>query len=106
MTHKAAIPDIIYTWNGNKRVKVSCNVLCMYFRIVDKQKAEAMILSNKNKLCILKGGKSSPLYLMFSHSSNNKGTHHSRQRSHTIRNAHQDAGIARSNIQMIDIETW
>lgn len=36
--------------------------------------------------------------------SNNHRTHHSRQCSHTIGNAHQDAGIARSNVQMIDIK--
>lgn len=47
----------------------------------------------------------SQLYLVFSQSSNNQGTHHSRQSSHPVRNAHQDAGIARRNIQMIDIKT-
>ncbi len=45
------------------------------------------------------------LYLVFSQGSNNQRTNHSRQRSHPVRNAHQDAGIARSNVQMIDIKT-
>lgn len=45
-------------------------------------------------------------HFVFSQSSNNQGTNHARKRPHPVRNAHQDAGIARSNVQMIDIKTW
>lgn len=44
-------------------------------------------------------------HFVFSQSSDNQGTNHARKRPHPVRNAHQDAGIARSDIQMIDIKT-
>lgn len=46
------------------------------------------------------------MHLIFCQGSNNQRAHHPRKCSYAVRNAHQDAGIARSNIQMVDIKTW
>lgn len=43
-------------------------------------------------------------YLVFGHRTDNKRAHHSRQSTHAVRNTHQDAGVAWSDIQMIDIK--
>lgn len=43
-------------------------------------------------------------YLVFGHCTDNKRAHHPRQRTHAVRNAHQDAGVAWSDVQMIDIK--
>lgn len=44
------------------------------------------------------------LYLVLCHSTNNEWTHHPRQGPHAVRNAHKDAGITWSNIQVIDVK--
>lgn len=43
-------------------------------------------------------------HLVFGHRTDNKRAHHPRQSTHTIRNAHQDAGVAWSDVQVIDIK--
>ena len=44
-------------------------------------------------------------YLVFGHGAHNKGAHHSRERPHTVGDAHEDAGISRSNVQVVHVET-
>lgn len=43
---------------------------------------------------------------MFCHCTNNEWAHHSRQRPHAIGDSHQNAGITRSYVQVIDIEAY
>lgn len=43
-------------------------------------------------------------YLVFGHRTDNKRAHHPRQSTHAVRNAHQDAGVAWRDVQMIDIK--
>ena len=45
-------------------------------------------------------------YLVLGHCTHNKGTDHSREGSHSIWDSHENAGIARGNIQVVDIETY
>lgn len=42
---------------------------------------------------------------MLRHGTNYKRAYHPRQSAHTIGDAHEDASIARCNIQVVDIET-
>lgn len=42
---------------------------------------------------------------MLSHCPDNEGTNHSREGPHTIGDPHEDAGIAWSNVQVVDVET-
>lgn len=44
-------------------------------------------------------------YLVFGHGSDYERTHHSRQRSDAIGDAHQYAGVTWGNIQMVNIKT-
>jgi len=44
-------------------------------------------------------------HLIFGHSSNNERADHTRKCAHSIRNAHQDAGIPWRNVQVVDIKT-
>ena len=44
------------------------------------------------------------LHLVFSQRSDDQRTHHSRQSSHAIGDSHQDTGIARGDIQVVDIK--
>ena len=46
------------------------------------------------------------LHLVFSQRSDDQRTHHSRQSSHAIGDSHQDTGIARGDIQVVDIKPW
>lgn len=43
-------------------------------------------------------------YLVFGHRTDNKRAHHPRQGAHAVRDAHQDAGVAWSDVQVIDIK--
>lgn len=43
-------------------------------------------------------------YLVFGHRTDNKRAHHPRQSTHAVGNAHQDAGVAWRDVQMIDIK--
>lgn len=43
-------------------------------------------------------------YLVLCHSTNNQRAHHPRQSSYTVRDSHEDAGIAWRNVQVIDIK--
>lgn len=43
--------------------------------------------------------------LMLRHSTNYKWANHPRQGAHTVGDTHEDAGIARRNVQVVDIET-
>lgn len=45
-------------------------------------------------------------HLVFGHRTDNKRAHHPRQRTHAVGNAHQDAGVAWSDVQMIDIKAY
>ena len=41
---------------------------------------------------------------MFGHGTNNERAHHARQSAHTVGDAHEDTGIAGSNVQVVHIE--
>lgn len=43
-------------------------------------------------------------YLVFGHGTNDQRAHHARERAHAVRDAHQNTGVARSDVQMIHIE--
>lgn len=43
-------------------------------------------------------------HLMLCHGTNYKWANHTRQGAHTVGDTHEDAGIARSNVQMVDIK--
>lgn len=43
-------------------------------------------------------------YLVFGHGTNDQRAHHARERAHAVRDAHQNTGVARSDVQMIYIE--
>ncbi len=43
---------------------------------------------------------------MLCHGTNYKRANHTRQSAHTVGNTHEDASIARCNIQVVDIETF
>lgn len=45
-------------------------------------------------------------YLVLGHCTDNEGTDHSRQSSHSIWDAHENAGIAGGDVQMVDIKTY
>lgn len=66
-------------------------------RLIQHMKREDQTLR-----CLVPEGKSS--YLVLCHSANNQWAHHPGQSTHTIRNAHQDTGIAWSDVQVIDIK--
>lgn len=58
------------------------------------------LIENKGtKLCYY-----SSSYLVFGHRTDNKRAHHPRQSAHAVRDAHQDAGVARSDVQVIDVK--
>lgn len=44
-------------------------------------------------------------HLMLCHGTNYKWADHTRQSSHTVGDAHEDTGIARGDVQVVDIET-
>lgn len=46
------------------------------------------------------------LYLVFGHGPHYEGAHHAWQGAHSIRDAHQNTGIAGGNVQVIHIEPW
>lgn len=41
---------------------------------------------------------------MLRHGTNYKWANHTRQGAHTVGDTHEDAGVARSNVQMVDIK--
>lgn len=43
-------------------------------------------------------------HLVFCHCANNQWAHHPRQSTDTVGDAHQDTGIARGDVQVIDIK--
>lgn len=44
-------------------------------------------------------------HLVLCHGSHNKRADHSRQGAHTVGNSHQDAGITRSDVKVVHVET-
>lgn len=45
-------------------------------------------------------------HLVLGHGTNDQRAHHSRQSTDTVGDAHQDASVAWSNVQVIDIKPW
>lgn len=43
---------------------------------------------------------------MLGHGADNEGTDHSRQGSHSVGDPHENAGVARSDVQVVDIKTY
>lgn len=43
---------------------------------------------------------------MFGHCTNNEGTDHSREGSHSVGDAHENAGVTGGNVQVVDIKTY
>lgn len=44
-------------------------------------------------------------YLVPCHGAHNERTDHSREGSHSIGDAHENAGVTRGNVQVVDVET-
>lgn len=55
---------------------------------------------NKLKKCFI------GTYFVLSHSADDQRAHHARQGTNTVRNSHQNTGVTRSDVKMIDVETY
>ena len=44
--------------------------------------------------------------LVISHGTHDDGAHHAGQRAHAVGDAHEDAGIARGDVQMVHVEPF
>lgn len=85
--------------NGRKVQKVK--IIYCFLDIWLKVEKYLIDKSARNVACMRR----SP-HLVFGHSTNNQWAHHPRQSANTVRDAHQDASIARRNVQVIDIKPW
>lgn len=44
--------------------------------------------------------------LVFGHGTHDDGAHHAGQRAHAVGDAHEDAGVARRDVQVVHVEPW
>lgn len=45
-------------------------------------------------------------HLVFSHGTHDDGAHHAGQGTHAVGDAHEDAGVARGDVQVVHVEPW